>query len=359
VQFHQVVVGAHPGDAITQAALAARDLLRQVGPSEVFGYHVHPDMADEVFKLRRLDSYRGRDARDDIIMYHASIGEPAVHEFILGRPERLVIVYHNISPPAPYTTYDPPLAGLLEAGRKDLAELKDRVTLALADSAFNAAELAALGYRDVRVSPLIIDPAALHGVEPDDETAEHLRNNIRGPVVLFVGQILPHKRPELLIQAFHVLSTYLVPEANLVLAGHLRIPRFAGAIRAEIQELGLRRAWLTGSVSTGALRSIYERADVFATASDHEGFCVPLIEAMSFNLPVVARATTAIPETVGDAGVLIEADDGPTVMAEALAEVLTNAPLRSELVERGRTRLGEFDPDRARTALLENLLSVA
>ena len=353
------MVAASPGDAITQAAIAARDLLRRIGPSEIFAHHVHPDLGDEIFTLERLDRYAGRNARDDILLYHASIGEPVVHEFVTSRAERLVVVYHNISPAGPYAPYDPSLAGLLEAGRNDLAALKDRVTLALADSAYNASELVALGYRDVRVSPLIMDPNGLHGVEVDEGTTNHLDNNVQGPLILFVGQILPHKRPEFLVQAFHVLSTYLVPEANLVLVGNLRIPRFGQSVQGQISELGLSRAWLTGSVSAGTLRSFYERADLFATASDHEGFCVPLVEAMSFDVPIVARATTAIPETVGGAGLLIEPDDGPTMMAEAMAEVIGNAPLRADLIDRGARRLAHFDPDNARRVLLEHLLSVA
>jgi glycosyltransferase involved in cell wall biosynthesis len=177
-------------------------------------------------------------------------------------------------------------------------------------------------------------------------------------MALFVGQILPHKRPEFLIQAFHALVTYLEPGANLVLVGSPRLPRFAAAVQLQIVELSLHRAWITGAIPPETLRSFYERADVFVTASDHEGFCVPLLEAMSFDLPVVARATTAIPETLGGAGLLLDPDDGPVVMAEALAEVMGNARARTDLVQRGKARLADFDPDDARRVVLEHLESV-
>jgi len=359
VRIHQVLVSASPGDAITNAAFEIRDLLRRAGPSEIFAHHIHPGIADEVVKLDLYGQQRdGGRPSEDMLLYHASIGDPEVHGFVTQRPERLVLVYHNISPASAFVDYDPGFAGLLEAGRRDLANLRDRTTLALADSAFNARELTELGYREVRVSPLIVDPEALRSVDLDEGTSHHLSTKVDGPVLLFVGQILPHKRPELLVQAFHILVTYLVPEANLVLVGSPRLPRFRQALQDQIAELGLHRAWITGAVPPETLRSFYERADVFVTASDHEGFCVPLLEAMSFDLPIVARATSAIPETLAGAGLTVDADDSPIVLAEAMAEVITDAEVRAELVRRGRERLDDFQPDTAREAILSHLLSV-
>ena len=164
-----------------------------------------------------------------------------MRRFIAERPERLVLVYHNISPAEPFAPYDPGFAGLLEAGRLDLAILKDRVVLALCDSAFNAAELVALGYSDVRVTPLIVNPDPLHAVEPDWGTAHHLGTRVEGPLALFVGQILPHKRPELLVQALHAVRTYLEPEAQLALVGRHRLRSFASAVQQQIVELGTGR----------------------------------------------------------------------------------------------------------------------
>lgn len=358
MQIHQVLVSASPGDAITSSAFELRDLLRQIGPSEIFARNIHPGIADEVLDLSKYFLMSSNRPRDDLILYHASIGDPEVYGFVVDRPERLVLMYHNISPAEAFAPYEPGFAGLLEAGRRDLTLLKDRVTMALCDSAFNAAELISLGYDDVRVSPLIIDPASLHDVERDDGTTHHLDELVSGPIALFVGQILPHKRPELLVQAFHTLITYLLPEANLILVGSPRLPRYASAVQQQIVELGLHKAWITGAVPPETLRSFYERADLFVTASDHEGFCVPLLEAMSFKLPIVARATSAIPDTLGGAGLLIEPDDGPLVMAEAWATLIDDADERERMVARGTERLLDFDPNDARRQVLEHLASV-
>ena len=358
MQIHQVLVSVSPGDGITQHAFELRDLLRQIGPSEIFARNIHPGIADEVIDLSKYFLMASNRPRDDVLLYHAAIGDPEVYGFVVDRPERLVLMYHNISPAEAFAPYEPGFAGLLEAGRRDLASIRDRVTMALCDSAFNAAELVALGYPDVRVSPLIIDPATLHGVDIDEGTSHHLREMVKGPVALFVGQIMPHKRPEFLVQAFHVLTTYLVPEAHLVLVGSPRLPRFAKAVQQQIVELGLHRAWMTGAVPPETLRSFYERADLFVTASDHEGFCIPPLEAMSFGVPVLARATTAVPETLGGAGLLIDPDDSPLVMAEAWAMLLEDQDERKRMIAKGSERLHAFDPDVARRIVLEHLASI-
>ena len=358
MQIHQVLVSASRGDAITNAALEIRGLLRQAGPSEIYARYFDPGLAHEVKPLDQYGRRRGSDPVNDVICYHASIGEPDVLSFIMERPERLVLVYHNISPPEPFLQYAPRFAGLLEAGRLELAELASRTQLALAASSYNAAELIDLGFADVRVSPLIIDLARLSEVPPDPLTLNHLCTQVEGPVVLFVGQLLPHKRPDLLVEAYHVLTTYLVPEAHLIMVGAGRLPAYRQALQLLVHELNLPNAWLTGPVPDEQLSAFYRRADVFATASEHEGFCVPLVEAMALDVPVVARAHAAVPETAGDAALLLPPHDDPVLFGEALAEVLTDADLSTKLTDRGRERAGVFAPDKARATFLENLLTL-
>ena len=357
MRAHQILVSASVGDAVTNEALALRPALRTLGDSEVFARYYDPALAGDVLPL---DDYRahaanGPAAGDDLLIVHASIGEPAVAQFLAERPERIVLVYHNISPAGPFRPYDLAFARLLEGGRRELAALCPRVTLALADSSFNAADLEALGYEDVRVSPLVVDARALSRVEPDPATAHHLATEVEGPVLLYVGQLLPHKRPDLLVQAFHVLSTYLDPDARLVLVGPARLPRYHQALQHLVHELSLPGAWIAGPVSVAALAAFYRRADAFVTASEHEGFCVPVLEAMAFGLPVVARACGAIPETAADAALLLPPDDDPLLLAEAMAAVLGDGALRATLAERGNARLDCFDPERSTATFLGHL----
>jgi L-malate glycosyltransferase len=354
MEIHQVVVAASPGDAVTDAAFAFQELLQKIGPSGLFARYIDPRLEGQVVPLSVYDACAHP---DDIIIYHLSIGEPEVAQFLLGRPERLVLVYHNITPPEYYTRLDPAFAGLLAGGRAELESLRDRTTLALAVSAYNARELEAVGFSDVRVSPLPVDVAALTATEPDPNTEAELAG-LDGPLVLFVGQLLPHKRPDLVIQAYHVLTTYLLPEANLALLGRSRSDRYLRALQTLALELNLHRARIPGWLTPAELAAYYRRADLFVTMSEHEGVCVPLLEAMSFDVPVIARAYGAIPETTGPAGLLLPAEDDPIVVAEAMAELLESVSLRREFAKRGRKRLEHFSVEAARSTFLANLASV-
>jgi glycosyltransferase involved in cell wall biosynthesis len=358
---HQVLVSASAGDAVTNEAFALQPALRTLGQSEIFARYYEPGLARDVLPLAELERRApAGQAGDDLLIVHASIGEPEVAAFLAARPERLVLVYHNISPAEPFRPYDPAFARLLESGRRELAALRPRVALAVADSSFNAADLESLGYDGVRVSPLVVDAAALSRVVPDPATTHHLEDQVEGPMLLYVGQLLPHKRPDLLVQAFHVLTTYLLPEANLVLVGPGRLLRYTAAVQHLVHELSLPGAWLAGPVSTPALAAFYRRADAFVTASGHEGFCVPVLEAMAFDVPVLARAAGAVPETVGDAALLLpDGRPDPVLMAEAMAAVLEQGPLRSTLAARGPARLAHFDPDRSTATFLGHLAEVA
>ena len=359
MQFHQVLVSASPWDASTNSALELRELLSKVAPSEIFARYIDPALASVVHPLQDYGQTRATRSgtSDDVIVFHASIGEPSVYSFIRERPERLVLVYHNITPPEYFRAYDPAFAGLLEGGRRELSQLTDRCVLALAVSEYNAAELRDMGYRRVRVARLILELQEIANARIDARTMDWL-DDLDGPVLLFVGQLLPHKRPDLLVKAFHVLSTYLHPDAHLLLVGANRLEPFAARLRAFAAELNLHRLHFMGSITDSARNACYRRADAFVTASEHEGFCVPLVEAMAFGVPVVARSYAAIPETVGDSALLLPQGEDSCLVAEAMHKVLSDADLRTALVERGHARTPLFDADAARANILNELLAV-
>ncbi len=359
LQVHQVLVSASPGDAVTTAALELQGVLALLGPSEIYARYYASELAGRILPLGRYRQRHGA-GPDDLLLVHASIGDSEVSAFLQECSERVVLVYHNISPADAFRSVDPAFAELLDAGRRELAGLRDRTALALADSQYNARELEDLGFADVRVSPLVVDLARLRGTAADPATEHHLTHVIEGPVFVFVGQLLPHKRPDLLLKAFHVLTTFLMPEANVILVGPTRLERYHRVVQHFVRELGLAHsAWLTGYVTAEQLVAFYRRADVFVTASEHEGFCVPLLEAMAFDVPVLARARAAIPETLGDAGLLLPPEEDPALLAEALAVMATDDALRGRLVARGRRRLDHFDPERAAATVLSHVLDVA
>jgi glycosyltransferase involved in cell wall biosynthesis len=359
MEIHQILVSASPGDAVTNASFELRDLLRRIGPSEIFARYVHDELAGDVLQLDSYGEWPSAARGQNLLIYHASIGEPAVLSFLLERRERLVLVYHNITPTRYFATLDPPFAELLAGGRLELAALRDRVDLALADSAYNASELEALGYPDVRVSRIVVDVDRLRQIEPSPTMVTHLEKYLHGPLILFVGQLLPHKRPDLLLQAYHVLVTYHLPDAYLALVGPTPSARYRFAVETYIRQLNLNRAMLPGRVPAADLAAFYRASTAFLTVSEHEGFCVPLVEAMAFEVPVAARDFGAVAETLGGSGLLLPAEDDPFLVAEAMARLLTDEVLRKELVTAGTRRLADFDPDVARATFLAHLADVA
>jgi glycosyltransferase involved in cell wall biosynthesis len=355
--IHQLIVSAAPGDAATNAAFEIRDLLRRIGPSELFAANIHEGLLHEV---RPLDDLLARDSivdRRDPIVFHGSIGSDAVFDLLWQFDNPLVLVYHNVSPDEYFREYSEDFADLLREGRRRIGQLRDRVVVALADSEFNATELVLMGFERVLVSPLIIDVHRMRSIQPDPVALSQLQA-LEGPVLLYVGQFLPHKRPEFLLQAFHILSTYLVPGAHLALIGASRLPAYRHRLDELIRELNLPRLHMVGAVPDPILSAYLNRADIFVTASEHEGFCVPLIEAMAFDIPVVARQFAAIPDTIGDAGICLAPEDGPAVFAEAVTELVAVPELGEVLAKRGRERVKDYDSDLARVTLLHNLLEV-
>ncbi|MGO9874417.1 MAG: glycosyltransferase [Acidimicrobiia bacterium] len=347
--IHQILAAASPGDAITNAALDYRDVLRKVGPSEVFARHIAPSSAGEV---RPLSEFAASGSRG-LLVYHASIGEPTVSAFLLSRPEPIVLVYHNITPAKYFEGIDDTFAELLVLGRLELEAIRHRVVLAVAASHFNAAELEAIGYEDVRVIPPVVNPFRLVRTEPDPEMLNLLDREFHEPILLFVGQLLPHKRPDLLVKAMHVATTYFGTQAVLLLVGQNRFARYADALSAQVRELNLPRVHVVGSIDDARLAAMFRRAIAFVTVSEHEGFCVPLVESLAFDVPVVARACAAIPETVGDAGLLLPAWAGAELVAGAIDRIVSDADLRRELIARGRRRLRELTEVDASVAMLE------
>jgi glycosyltransferase involved in cell wall biosynthesis len=356
VEIHQVLVGASAGDAITNEALQLQRLLQRAGPSEIFARYI----GEGVEGIRFLEEYAGLDSArrgQNLLILHSSIGEPAVFDFLESRPERLVLRFHNITPPAMFERYDPPFARILEEGLRELTALRDRSVVALADSAFNAVSLKELGYRNIRVAPLLLDLDAFVNIPP--EAIPMLSLPPTGtPVILFVGRLAPSKGYHDLVKAFHVLKTYLHPEAQLWCVGGKAHGAYRAAVDRFVRELGLRDVVYPGAISDPQLAWVFRRADVYLSLSAHEGFGVPLLEAMAHGVPVVAWNNTAVGDTVGDAGILLSGP-GPLEAAEAVHAVLEDARLRDELVARGRRRTAAFRGDRAGRIILEALLEVA
>ena len=343
MRVDQVIPSLASRDAIGVHTLNLRNGLRAAGIDSDVYYGSHTaDVAHEGRPVIEL----GRARRDRWLLYQASIGSP-VYDILAARNEPKLVNYHNITPATLLRDWEPDVAYEVALGRTQLARLAPQSRFAVADSAFNETELHALGYEGTAVVPLLIDMHAKSD-EPDAALTARLaerRDREGGADLLYVGKLSPHKAPHDLVKMLEVLRRVYEPAARLHLVGSPLGSTYEPALRAFIDDLGLADAvTLPGSVSGAELEAYFRAADVFVMASDHEGFCVPLAEAMGHGVPIVAYGVTAVPETVSGAGLLLE-DKSAVPFAAAVARVLHDETLRALLVQEGKTRAASFDLD--------------
>jgi glycosyltransferase involved in cell wall biosynthesis len=314
-----------------------RDALRAAGfESDVFAEVVHDDVAGEARTVAHL-----RRARADLLLYQCSTGS-GLTDWLLGRPEPLAVDYHNITPPSFFERWEPEAARSMRRARADLRRLAARTGFAVADSSFNAADLVAEGFSPVEVVPPLVDVSR---AAPDPATAAVLARRRTGPHWLFVGRLAPNKCQHDLVAALAAARRLHDPGTRLTLVGGTTSELYRDAVESLAEDLGVAAAvTLAGRLSPAELAAHWADADVFVCLSEHEGFCVPLVEAMHAGVPVVAYAAAAVPEPVGPAGVLLDGKD-PVLVATAVHRLLCDPTARDGFVEAGRRRAAEFAPE--------------
>jgi glycosyltransferase involved in cell wall biosynthesis len=254
----------------------------------------------------------------------------------------LVIDYHNITPPALTAAWDPDPAARAAAALAQLGRLAPQAALGIADSDYNRADLVAAGCRRTSVVPILVDLDRLSAAPDPAVTARLSRLKAGGGSDwLFVGRVVPAKAQHDLVKALWAYRRLTDPNARLHLVGSTPSRRYLAALRRFADDLGLTEAVrLTGEVSDSALAAYYRSADVFVSTSRHEGFGIPLIEAMASGVPVVAFGAAAVPDTVQGAGLVVERAQ-PSLVAAAVARVLSDDTLRAGLIAAGRERAAE------------------
>lgn len=281
-----------------------------------------------------IERWKG-DARVSILQH--SIGSE-VAQWVIRNRSPIVLNYHNITPASYFQAWQPELARSVERGRQQLSQLAPLTRRGIADSEFNAQELKDLGIDDVVVSPVLWQLGGRIG-QPDQGEPEISED---GGTVLFVGRLAPNKCQHDLIAAFAVLSRFR-PQSRLVLIGDASPPQYLLSLKSLARRLGVHgRVVFAGKVSDKDLLQWYQLSDVLACASEHEGFGVPLVEAMANGLPVVAYDAAAVAETVNGAGIVLD-DKRPVTMAAALDRVLGDRQLRNGLRDQGIKATQRFD----------------
>ncbi len=343
---NQWVPAAHRGDAIGDSARRVRGLLRGMGhQSDLFALTIDEDLVDDVRPFADPDARRG-----DLTIFHYALPSPMTEAFAT-LPHGRVLQYHNVTPAHFFAPYHAGIFRLAQLGRQELATLAGRTDAALGDSEYNRAELASLGFDNTGVFPIAIDVERITRA-PRRPALEKVLSD--GPLnFLFVGRIVPNKKIEDHIRLAEIYKRYVDVNYRFIFVGKTDgVPRYYNMVRALIAEFEMPadRFWFTGPVPDEDLAAYYRTASVYLSLSEHEGFCVPLLEAMAADVPVLAYASTAVPDTLGGAGVSFQPKD-LELAAELLGDLAYNDTLRAQVIAGQRRRLADFGDDRIRQAL--------
>ena len=349
---HQFHSGSAVGDAITNGMLLLRTYLRSLGyHSEIFVEHRDPALSGRVLLIDDLPV-----TSEMILIVHHSMGHNAM-ERILTLPARKILLYHNITPPALLgdVAWARPYA---ELGRRQLEQMRPHTQAALADSEYNAMELRTAGYASPAACTFLFDVDDLMS-----RAAGRRKSTDDGPfTVLFVGRMVQSKGQADLVEAFGLFSRMWNKPCRLLLVGHTGSADalYPREVRRRIKQLGLNeQVTITGLVTDAELHAAYREAHVYVSLSRHEGFGVPLVEAMAHHLPVIAWPAGAVPYTLGhedgNEAVLL-ADRSPATVAASIIQVAKNPTLASAMVERQLKVLERFRLSRQAPRLIEALI---
>jgi glycosyltransferase involved in cell wall biosynthesis len=327
IKIHQVLATLGYGDAIGHEVLGIQRVLRTAGyESEIFVETADHRLESLTRDYRELVDYSDP---DNLLIHHFSLGSKASRT-AYAVPDRMALVYHNITPPQYFVGVHRTLARQCFRGRRELQAYATRCDLAMGDSEFNRQDLDSLGFPRTAVLPVVPDfshldrePQWLVARDFDDEWTN----------IIFVGRVIANKKIEDVIRYFYAYQTLFNPRSRLLLVGaQTGFERYTASLHALIAKLGVSNVHFTGHVSDEELVAFYDVADLFLCASEHEGFCVPIVEAFYKEVPVLAYAATAVPTTMDGAGVLFDERD-PEHVATLMDAILSDPVLHDAIVD--------------------------
>ena len=344
--INQWIPAAHRGDAVGDSARGVRDLLRRQGhEADIFALSIDADLGDEIRPFSDPAARLG-----DVTVLHFAVPSPMTEALTTLRGRR-VLQYHNITPAHFFAPYDAGMFRIAALGRTELQTLTGHIDLALGDSEYNRRELAAVGFSRTGVMPILVDTERLTNA-PRVPTLERMLDD--GPTnILFVGRIAPNKKLEDHIRLAEHYKRYVDSDYRFIFVGRTNaVPRYHSALLALIAEYEMPegRFLFTGQVTDAELATYYRMASAYVSLSEHEGFCVPLVEAMATGVPVLAFGAAAVPETLSGAGICFTPKDLERA-AELLGLLVYDDKLRSSVLAGQKQRLADFSTVRTARAL--------
>jgi glycosyltransferase involved in cell wall biosynthesis len=326
IRVHQVLATLGYGDAIGHEVLGIQRVLRSAGyESEIFVETADHRLESLTRDYRELVDFSHP---DNLLFHHFSLGSRASRT-AYAVPDRMALIYHNITPPEYFVGVHRALARQCFRGRRELRAYIDRCEIALGDSEFNRLDLEQLGFTRTAVLPVV--PDFSHLDEPADWILARDFDD-EWTNILFVGRVIANKKIEDLIRFFHAYHTFYNSRSRLLIVGaQSGFERYLASLHQLVATLGAEHVHFIGHVSDAELVAFYEVADLFLCASEHEGFCVPIVEAFYKQVPVLAYAATAVPGTMDGAGVLYTVKD-PIGVSTLMESVLSDSRLQDRIV---------------------------
>jgi glycosyltransferase involved in cell wall biosynthesis len=345
IRISQVLPSFQRGDAIGNEVMGIRKILRSWGyRSDIYVEHLP---SHYIRGVRSFAEYAGISTSSNILIYHHGIGS-ALTRYIRTLADKKILIYHNITPYEYFLGINDHLAYILKNGRKELTEMNKYIDLALGDSDYNRLELEEMGFKNTDVLPLIIDYSN-YDLRPDAQVLKSFDDDYTN--ILFVGRISPNKCHEDILKVFYCYKRFVNQKSRLLIVGSASGSEiYEQMIHKLADELKLEDVVFTGPVDQKSLIAYYNVADVFVCMSEHEGFCVPLIESMYFGVPIIAYKAAAVPWTLGNTALTVS-EKSYLDIAWLIDKVISDETLRNRVVGGQRERLKDFDLNHTKALL--------
>lgn len=347
----QIVATLNYGDAVGNDVIAIKNTLKEKGiVTEIYATSIHKKIPEGTVRpIRRLPELR----ENDMVIYHFAAEDPLI-EVVKTLKCKKILRYHNVTPPEFFKNYDKEAEKNTRNGLKQIREIKDDIDYVMTVSDFNAQNLKDMGYNcPIYVVPILIRFED-YEQEPSKKIIEKYSDGVKN--IVFVGRIAPNKKIEDLISAYDYYHKKIDSNTRLIIVGSCNEKsKYFDFLKRHIKRLMADNVIFTGHIAFEEILGYYRTASIFLCMSEHEGFCVPLVESMYFNIPIVAYASTAIPKTLNGCGVLLESKNPPEV-AEGLKLAFEK---RTQLIKDQEKRLEDFDNSLVAEQMLTVLENIA
>ncbi len=352
MRIFQIVNTLNFGDAIGNDVIAKKHVIEDMGiQTAVYAETIAAKVKEPgCYKIDHFPKLMP----DDIIIYHMGNGSP-LNTMVAELHCRKIMVYHNITPYEFFAIDSPVAAESCRTGLEHMkGPMKGKFNSYIADSEFNKQNMTDMGYKaeDIEVIPVCV-PFDDYKQTPDKAMVSRLSDGITN--IVFVGRIAPNKKHEDIIRAYTYYKKHVNPHSRLILVGSAnQTGMYYRDLMEYIKELGTEDIVFPGHISFAEILAIYRTAHVFLCMSEHEGFCVPLLEAMTFDVPVIAYDACAVPETLGGSGIVVD-DKDPAFLARIMDAAAKDEALRSHIIRMQRERLKHFEYEHIKEMLQDYL----